>query len=56
MVTMRRYKFCQACSFGVNGVKSRMNIPHTCGKTDESRILKGLKDVKKSGKLLKGNG
>lgn len=27
-----RKQYCKACSFAAHGVKTRINIPHTCGK------------------------
>lgn len=31
---MSRRANCTACTFMKNGVKTRKNIPHTCGKSD----------------------
>jgi hypothetical protein len=31
---MSRREHCQACTFVKYGVKTRKNIPHTCGRSD----------------------
>lgn len=40
---MSRKAHCQACTFMIQGVKTRKSIPHTCGRTYEQ--LKELKEL-----------
>lgn len=48
---MTRKASCTACTFIVNGVKTRKAIPHTCGKTDkEIRTL--MDSIKKNQKNI----
>jgi hypothetical protein len=38
-LNMRR-NFCQACSFAMDGVKTRIAIPHTCGDPIVTKAVK----------------
>ncbi len=44
---MSRRRSCQACTFRRMGVKTRIAIPHTCGKTN-AQILEEIKKERKN--------
>lgn len=48
---MSRRANCTACTFMKNGVKTRRNIPHTCGKSDAD-ILVLMETISKTNKLI----
>jgi len=50
--TLTRTRFCEACAFIKNGGKSRLKIPHTCGKDDAGEVGKELKSLRKNKKLF----